>query len=729
MPEFPHVYDTVDACVDYVIERVGRDIRLAAPLGIGKPNHLINALYRRAARDKSLRLTLFTALSLDPPTWSGELERRLAEPINRRLFGDYPRLDYIADLKAGRVPENITISEFYFQPGAMIGNSHAQQNYRSSNYTHVGRDILAAGVNVLSQLVSKGEEDGEHYYSLSGNTDVTLDLLPYLARDSEEGTGGLLFIGQVNNQLPFMRRQALVKPGLFDAVVDNPEDEFTLFGPPRLPVDITDHMIGLAASSLIRDGGTLQIGIGTMGDAIAHATLLRHRDNDGYRRLLRDTWLEEKWGDLIDALGGREPFETGLYGATEMLVDGFVQLYDGGVLKRRVYDNAAIHALVEAGRLQERLGPETLDVLFDESVIGPELSQIQFRMLQRTGILDRRCELREDHVWIPDYGSAGLDMTEAGNRRRLAEGGLGHRLADGTVAHAAFFLGPPSFYERLRNLTPEDHETICMTSVGRINQLYGGIEQLDRLQRRDARFMNTGMMCALNGAVVSDGFEDGQVLSGVGGQYNFVAMAHALEDGRSILMVRAVRERGSEVSSNIVWNYGHVTIPRHLRDIVITEYGIADLRGKSDAEVIAALLNVADSRFQYQLMTTAKQAGKLPRDYVIPQQHRHNTPERLTQQLRPYRRQGLMPDFPFGTELQTEEVVLARALKKLQSRLAARHLPRLPGLNEWKSLLRPPASARPYLQRMGLEAPRSWKERAMQKTVLYALAMDGILGD
>ncbi len=97
---------------------------------------------------------------------------------------------------------------------------------------------------------------------------------------------------------------------------------------------------------------------------------------------------------------------------------------------------------------------------------------------------------------------------------------------------------------------------------------------------------------------MSDGLADGRVVSGVGGQYNFVSMAHALPDARSILCVRTTRTSGGKTTSNIVWNYAHTTIPRHLRDIVITEYGIADLRGRTDHEVIAALLNVADSRFQ-----------------------------------------------------------------------------------------------------------------------------------
>ena len=81
--------------------------------------------------------------------------------------------------------------------------------------------------------------------------------------------------------------------------------------------------------------------------------------------------------------------------------------------------------------------------------------------------------------------------------------------------------------------------------------------------------------------------------------------------------------------SNVRWNYGHETIPRHLRDIVVSEYGTADVRGKSDVDVIAAMLAIADSRFQSELRA-AKDAGKLPKDYEIPAAYRENTPERVS---------------------------------------------------------------------------------------------------
>ena len=83
----PRIFDDVAECVESTISRVGPDIVLALPLGIGKPNPLANEFYRRARRDPKLTLKIFTALSLRAPQWHGELERRFLEPLVQRLFG------------------------------------------------------------------------------------------------------------------------------------------------------------------------------------------------------------------------------------------------------------------------------------------------------------------------------------------------------------------------------------------------------------------------------------------------------------------------------------------------------------------------------------------------------------------------------------------------------------------------------------------------------------------
>jgi hypothetical protein len=77
------------------------------------------------------------------------------QPFLERLFTDYPKLEYLEPFKRGELPENIQVTEFYFQPGSFHDSPFAQRAYVSSNYSHAVRDLLDAGVNVLAQLVAK----------------------------------------------------------------------------------------------------------------------------------------------------------------------------------------------------------------------------------------------------------------------------------------------------------------------------------------------------------------------------------------------------------------------------------------------------------------------------------------------------------------------------------------------------------------------------------------------
>jgi len=258
-----------------------------------------------------------------------------------------------------------------------------------------------------------------------------------------------------------------------------------------------------------------------------------------------------------------------------------------------------------------------------------------------------------------------------------------------------------------------------MRSVLRINQLYGH-EQLDRLHRRDARFINTAMMVTLSGAVVSDGLADGSVVSGVGGQYNFVAMAHALPDGHSVLQVRSTRTSHGELESNVVSRYGHTTIARHQRDLIVTEYGIADLRGKTDQEIIERLLEVSDGRFQQSLQQEAVESGKLDPEHRIAPVHTENLPESYEAVLGEAKKEGLFPAFPFGTDLTEDEIVLGRALKALKAKIES-----VRGAVEILAEAVVEGSVgddvRPYLERMGLPEPENLMERLYRRLLVAEL--------
>ncbi|MFC3942214.1 acetyl-CoA hydrolase [Pseudomonas gingeri NCPPB 3146 = LMG 5327] len=630
---------SIEQAVDEVLARLPVHIHMGMPLGLGKPNRFVNALYRRVSRLPERRLTIYTALSLGRPALGDGLQRRFLEPFVARVFGDYPELDFLADLHRDALPSNIHVEQFFMQPGSLLNSAAAQQDYVSSNYSHAARDINASGLNLVAQLVAADPRQPDRL-SLSCNPDITLDLLPMIARRRAAGET-ILLLGQVHGDLPYMPGDSEIDRDAFDLLIDE-QEQSTLFSTPNMPVDTQDHFIGLHASTLVRDGGTLQIGIGSMGDALTAALLARHADNEGYRALLADIDVLP-WKSLIDRQGGTEPFARGLYGCSEMFVNGLLVLADAGIVRRKVYADIAQQRQANAGLLDET----------------------------------------------------------------TAVGGI--------AVHGGFFLGPQSFYQRLRELPKERLAEFNMTAISYINELYGQ-EELKRLQRLDARFINSAFTMTLLGAGVADQLEDGRVLSGVGGQYNFVAQGHALEGARSVLILRSWRESAGEVSSNIVWEYGHCTIPRHLRDIVVTEYGIADLRGRNDATVIEALLNISDSRFQAGLIEQAQKVGKLPKDFRLDPRFADNRPERL-QAIRA-RHLQLFPEYPLGSNFSAEERDLLRALNWLKSKFKLSEIFELGKA----TLDAPEPSVFPeHLQRMGLTQPQGLREELYQRLLLAGL--------
>ncbi|HEX2667318.1 MAG TPA: acetyl-CoA hydrolase/transferase C-terminal domain-containing protein [Gammaproteobacteria bacterium] len=710
----PRKFSSPDECVEAILQRVGPRLVVGAPLGIGKPNPLVNALYRRVARDPSLHLRLVTALSLERPVGKSGLERRFLGPFTDRVFDDYPELEYLAPLRQGSLPPNVEISEFYFKSGSMLGVPSAQRHYISSNYTHVARDMLAAGANVIVQAVAA--LPGPRY-SLSSNPDVTLDIMPGL-REAERAGRKVAVAGMVNRRLPFMYGAAEVEPDFFDFMVDAPGLDHHLFAVPNMPIDPTAHMIGLYASALLKDGGTLQVGIGSLGDACVYASQLRHARNADYRGALEATGALAKCGAAIEAMGGLSPYREGLYAGSEMFGDGLLRLYEAGILKRRVYSHAGLQALLNSGRLSESVGPDTLTTLKDEGIIGAKLSPEDMAFLQRFGILRPDLRLEDGMLLLPDGARVTADLDDRESFRHIAGSALGARLKEGVLMHGAFFLGSQWFYDTLQAMPEPERRMFAMEAVSQVNELFSDVE-LEKLQHRHARFLNICMKMTLLGSAVSDALDGGQVVSGVGGQYNFVAMAHALRQARSILMLRSTYTVRGKTESNILWEYAHSTIPRHLRDVVVTEYGIADLRGRTDEETIVAMLKVADSRFQDALMAEAKRAGKLRPDFALPELYRHNTPERMRADLKRFQDAGLFPELPFGSDFTPEELVLGKALKRLQA--ASRSWTGRLGLAA--SLLRTPSpSAVPYLKRMGLDAPKGLKERIYARLVASALA-------
>ena len=250
-----------------------------------------------------------------------------------------------------------------------------------------------------------------------------------------------------------------------------------------------------------------------------------------------------------------------------------------------------------------------------------------------------------------------------------------------------------------------------MMPVSFTNQLYGD-EPAKRAARTNARFVNAAMKVTLLGGAVSDITSSAQEVSGIGGQFNFIEQAFALDGARSILTLPATRTSKGKTVSNIVWDHPHESVPRAYRDVIVTEYGIADLRGQRDEDAVARMLAITDSRFQDDLLEQAKSAGKIAGNYQIPDKARRNAPETIQQWLRPFD----LPDFPFGTDFDATERRLLPALGMLSDVQGDT-------MGLAKLILNGMTAERPddLLARMGLDRPKGLKDRAMAYALTGAI--------
>jgi len=163
------------------------------------------------------------------------------------------------------------------------------------------------------------------------------------------------------------------------------------------------------------------------------------------------------------------------------------------VIDQRFYDWG-----LGSGWIPGQVDPATLDKLRYWGVVSAEVS-VEGATLSVNGV---------------NYAN---DLRDSETREAVLRQVAGQPLRNGRYLHGGFFLGPRDFYRKLRELDADGKNSICMTGVRRTNQLLLDYH-LYSAQRRDARFINTGMMVSLNGCVASDALEDGTVISGVGGQ-------------------------------------------------------------------------------------------------------------------------------------------------------------------------------------------------------------------
>jgi itaconate CoA-transferase len=156
--------------------------------------------------------------------------------------------------------------------------------------------------------------------------------------------------------------------------------------------------------------------------------------------------------------------------------------------------------------------------------------------------------------------------------------------------------GDAEFYEFL-----DDNSSMELYPVDYVNDPYV-IGQNDRAISISA-FLEVG----LDGAVNSEAIE-GKQYSAPGGQLDFVRGAQLSKGGKSVLTAYSTAARGA-VSRIVPKLKGPTTDPRADTQYIVTEYGVADMIGKSTTERAEALIAIAHPKFRDELRQGAQELG------------------------------------------------------------------------------------------------------------------------
>lgn len=128
-------------------------------------------------------------------------------------------------------------------------------------------------------------------------------------------------------------------------------------------------------------------------------------------------------------------------------------------------------------------------------------------------------------------------------------------------------------------------------------------------QEDNVAAINGSIECDLTGQIVSESIGN-LMRTGTGGQLDFVIGAFWSKGGRAINLIPSTTN--NDTISRIVpyiSQGARVTVPRHYTGYVVTEYGVADLYGRSEPERAVELIKIAHPKFREDLEKAGRERG------------------------------------------------------------------------------------------------------------------------
>lgn len=116
--------------------------------------------------------------------------------------------------------------------------------------------------------------------------------------------------------------------------------------------------------------------------------------------------------------------------------------------------------------------------------------------------------------------------------------------------------------------------------------------------------INSAVEVDLTGQVCADSIGT-RIISGVGGQHDFMYGGSLSAGGKTFIAIPSMTEKGRSKISPVLTEGAGVVTTRHMVQHIVTEYGVASLRGKSLAERARALVSIAHPSVREELERAA----------------------------------------------------------------------------------------------------------------------------
>jgi acyl-CoA hydrolase len=243
------------------------------------------------------------------------------------------------------------------------------------------------------------------------------------------------------------------------------------------------------------------------------------------------------------------------------------------------------HAVGEIGPVERQIGEYIADLVPDGATLQLGIGAIP--AATALGLRDKR----DLGIHTEMFTDPVVDLVEAG----VITGARKERNRGKIVT--AFVMGTRRLYEFVH-----DNPMVEMRPVDFTNDTHV-IRSFSRMIA-----INSAIEVDLTGQIVADSIGH-RLYSGVGGQMDFVRGAALAPEGRAIIALPSTAAGGSvsRITTSLREGAGIVTTRAHVRTVV-TEWGVAELFGKSIREREEALISIAHPDFRDQLAHEARQA-------------------------------------------------------------------------------------------------------------------------